>query len=121
MKKILLVAGLLAFSYPVFSSELPQMDGSVVLAQYGNERVVTAYYVSGGQLVRIKIKLKGDVVVAYSSGKDMVGNEQWNFVANGYVRRTNSAYDGDLAREFDYTADLPINNGYQMTTLKVYF
>ena len=123
MKKMLLVAGLLFCSVAAFATESPQYDDSKLLAQnYNQERVVTAYYVNGGQLVRIKIKVSGSFVTAYSTGKDYVGQEQWHSLPNCSIRKTNSSFDGsELAREFDYTATLSISNGYQTSSLKVYF
>lgn len=119
---MLLVASLLFCSVAAFATESSQYDDSKLLAQnYNQERVVTAYYVNGGQLVRIKIKINGNSVTHYSTGKDYVGQEQWHFVGNASIRQTNSSFDGQLAREFDYTATLNISNGYQTSSLKVYF
>lgn len=119
---MLLVAGLLFCSVAAFATESPQYDDSKLLAQnYNQERVETAYYVSGGKLVRIKIKINGSSVTHYSTGKDYLGKEQWHFVTNASIRKTNSSFDGELAREFDYTATLNISNGYQSNSVKVYF
>lgn len=125
MKKIALVVGLvLAFASPLVATAAPQPDNSILLAQgYGREQVVTAYYYSGGQWVRIKLKTNGSSVTFYSTGKDYVGNENWRAVVpNALIRKVSSGMDGtDIAREFDYTATLTINTGYSNQSLKVYW
>lgn len=123
MKKMLLMAGLLVCSLATFATESSQNDGSMLLAQnYNREQVVRAYYVSNGQLASIKIKISGSQVVAYSTGKDYVGNENWTAVIpHASIRATNSSFDGNMAREFDNTATLTLSNGYQTGSLKVYF
>ena len=119
---MLLVVGMLMCSYAFFATGSPQYSDYKLLAQsYNQERVVTAYYVNGGQLVRIKILINGNHVTHFSTGKDYVGQEQWQFVGNASIRQTDFAFDGEIAREFDYTATLNISNGYQTRSLQVYF
>lgn len=117
------MVGMLVCFMATFAIEQPKhQSGSKLLAQYYNqEQVVTAFYVSNNQLVRIKILIRGSQVVAYSSGKDPVGNEQWNSVIPAGITQTNSTFDGDLAREFNQKAVLNISNGYQHTSVTVYF
>jgi len=123
MKKMLLMAGLLVCSLATFAYEPASNDGSMLLAQYNNrEQVVRAYYVSNGQLASIKIKINGSYVVAYSTGKDYVGNENWHNVQTpASITRTNSTFDGEMAREFNQKATLHISNGYNTSSLTVYF
>lgn len=124
MKKLFFIVSMLVCFMPTFAIELPKhQSGSKLLAQYYNkEQVVNAFYVSNNQLVRIKILIRGSQVVAYSSGKDPGGNEQWNSVIPpAGITRTNSTFDGDLAREFNQKAILNISNGYQHTSVTVYF
>ena len=106
------------------AKELPKSESMILAQSYGSrEQVVSAYYVSVGQLVRIKIKINGSQVVAYSSGKDFIGNEEWHaIIPPAGIRQTNSTMDGsELTREFDYSSTLIISNGYQTQSLKVYF
>ena len=124
LKKLLLAALVITGAFSAIAVELPQSDNTLLLAQgYGREQVITAYYYSGGQWVRIKLKSNGNSITFYSTGKDYVGNENWNAVLpNAPIRQVNSGLDGsDIAREFDYTATLTINTGYQMQSLKVYW
>lgn len=94
----------------------------MLLAQYNNrEQVVRAYYPSNGQLASIKIKISGSYVVAYSSGKDYVGNEQWHNVSPASITSTHDTFDGKLAREFSNKATLHIINGYNTGSITVYF
>lgn len=120
---MLLVAGVLISSLAAFAIEPLTNDGSMLLAQnYNREQVVRAYYVSGGQLASIKIKISGSQVVAYSTGKDAVGRENWvSVLPHASIRSTNSSFDGNMAREFDNTATLTLSNGYQTSSLKIYF
>lgn len=121
MKKLLLLAGLLFCSLATLATE-SSIDGSMLLAQYNNEQVVRAYYPSNGQLASIKIKIRGSYVVAYSTGKDYVGNEQWHNVQTpASITRTNDTFDGQLAREFSNKATLHISNGYSTGSITVYF
>ena len=124
MKKIFILSIVALATLSATATELPKSDNQFLAQAYGIcEQVVTAYYVSGGQLVRVKIKINGSQVVAYSSGKDFVGNEEWHtIIPSAGIKKTDSVMDGSqLAREFDYTASLNISNGYQTQSLKVYF
>lgn len=123
MKKMLLVAGVLISSLAAFAIEPLTNDGSMLLAQYNSrEQVVRAYYPSNGQLVSIKILVRGSYVVAYSTGKDYVGNEQWsNLQTPASITSTHDTFDGKLAREFSSKATLHISNGYQIGSITVYF
>ena len=124
MKKLFLVVGLLVCTMGTFAKESSkQQDDSKLLAQnYNREQIVTAHYVSNGQLVRLKIKISGSQVIAYSTGKDFVGNEQWtSVIPHANITNTNSTFDGDLAREFSQKATLTISNGYQNKSLTVSF
>lgn len=70
MKKILIMAAVLLCAGSAFAVEPMANDGNVLLAQYNsNEQIVRAYYPYNGQLASIKIKIKGNFVVAYSTGK----------------------------------------------------
>ena len=123
VKKLIVAALLFTGAFSAIALELPQSDSSLLLAQgYGREQVITGYYYSGGQWVRIKLKTNGSSVTFYSTGKNYVGNENWNAVIpNAPIRKVSAGMDGtDIAREFDYTATLTINAGYQMQSLKVY-
>ncbi len=106
-----------------FATEQIPHDGNMLLAQYNsNEQVVRAYYLSNGQLASIKIKIKGSYVVAYSSGQDFVGAENWHLLQTpAGITRTDSSFDGQLAREFNNKARLQISDGYHVSTLTVYF
>lgn len=117
------MAGLLVCSFAAFAIEPLTNDGSMLLAQYNSrEQVVRAYYPSNGQLASIKIKISGSYVVAYSTGKDYVGNEQWHNVQTpASITRTNDTFDGKLAREFSNKATLHISNGYNTGSITVYF
>lgn len=119
MKKMFLMAGLLVSSFATFANESFTNDGTILLAQYNNEQVVRAYYVSNGRLVSIKIKISGGRVVAYSTGKDMAYRESWVSVLPANIRSTNSTTDGNMAREFDYTATL--STGSFSGGITVYF
>lgn len=72
--------------------------GSVLLAQCNsNEQVVSKGLLSpyNGQLASIKIKIRGSFVVAYSTGKDFIGNDEWRQVQTpAGITRTDSTYDG---------------------------
>ena len=98
-------------------------DSYVMFAQYnGNEQVVRAYYPYNGQLASIKIKIKGSFVVAYSTGKDFIGNEDWHLVQTpAGITRTDSTLDGQLAQEFNNKATLNLSDGYHQSRITVYF
>ena len=123
MKKLFFVVSMIGCSMTTYAAEPSNLqNSSYPSAQYYNqEQVVTAYYVSNDQLVRIKIKIRGSQVVAYSTGKDFIGNEQWSSITPASITRTNSTFDGNLAREFSQKATLNITNGYQRMSLTVYF
>lgn len=54
------MAGLLVCSFAAFATESAQYDDSKLLAQgYSYEQVVRAYYVNGGRLEMLKIKIAG--------------------------------------------------------------
>ncbi len=122
MKKFIIIATLLFGSTSMFATEQTANDGSMLLAQYNNEQIVRAYYLSNGQLASIKIKIRGSFVVAFSSGKDFVGAENWHLLQSpAGITRTDSTFDGQLAREFSNKATLPISDGYHTSSLTVYF
>ena len=123
MKRIILMAGLLFCSEVSFATESSQDDRQLLAQSYGREQVLRAYYVSDGELSVIKIKIQGEFVIAYSTGKDFVGQENWNSVIPAaHIRPINSSLDGyEMAREFDYTATLTLTNGYKTIYLKIYF
>ena len=106
-----------------FAVEPMANDGSVLLAQYNsNEQVVRAYYPYNGQLASIKIKIRGSHVVSYSIGKDYTGNEEWRMIQTpAGITRTDSTFDGQLAREFNNKATLNISDGYHQARITVYF
>ena len=117
------MAALLLSSVAVSAVEPMANDGSVLLAQYNsNEQVVRAYYPYNGQLASIKIKIKGSFVVAYSTGKDFIGNDEWRIVQTpAGITRTDSTFDGQLAREFNNKATLNLSDGYHQSRITVYF
>ena len=124
MRKIFILSIVALATFSATAFEHSNSCDPLLAQTYGSrEQVVTAYYVNGGQLVRIKIKINGSQFVAYSSGKDFVGNEDWHAVIpSAGIRQTDSVMDGSqIAREFDYTATLHISNGYQTHSLKVFF
>lgn len=123
MKKILIMAGLLISAGSAFAVEPMTNEGSVMLAQYNsNEQIVRAYYPYNGQLASIKIKIRGSFVVAYSTGKDFLGNEEWRMVQSpAGITRTDYACDGQLAREFNNKATLNLSDGYHTSRITVYF
>lgn len=122
MKKFIVIAALLLGSAPMYATEQRTNEGSTLLAQYNNEQIVRAYYPSNGQLASIKIKIRGSFVVAFSTGKDFVGAENWHMLQSpAGITRTNSSLDGQLAREFNNKATLPISDGYHVSSLTVYF
>ena len=121
MKKILLLTGLILSSLTAVATDSFMNSDTALVQNYNREQTVIAYYVSGGQLVRLKIRTNGSQVTAYSTGKDFVGQETWHFVPNANIRETNASFDGQLAREFDYTATISISNGYQSSSVKIYF
>lgn len=123
MKKILIMAAVLLSAGSAFAIEPMTNDGSVILAQYNsNEQVVRAYYLYNGQLASIKIKIKGSFVVAYSTGKDFLGNEEWRMVQSpAGITRTDYTFDGQLAREFNNKATLNLSDGYHTSRITVYF
>ena len=123
MKKILIMAGVLLCAGTAFAVEPMTNDGSVLLAQYNsNEQVVRAYYPYNGQLASIKIKIRGNFVVAYSTGKDFLGHDEWSLVQTpADITRTDSTFDGQLAREFNNKATLHISDGYHNSSITVYF
>ena len=117
MAAVLLSAG------HAFAVEPMATDGSVLLAQYNsNEQTVRAYYPYNGQLASIKIKIRGSQVVAFSTGKDFIGNEEWHMVQTpAGITRTDYTFDGQLAREFNNKATLQISDGYHQSHITVYF
>ena len=117
------MAALLLSAGTTFAVEPFTNDGNVLLAQYNsNEQVVRAYYPYNGQLTSIKIKIRGSHVVAYSTGKDFIGNEEWHMVQTpAGITRTDSTFDGQLAREFNNKATLHISDGYHVSSITVYF
>lgn len=123
MKKILIMATVLLFAGSSFAIEPITNDGSVLLAQYNsNEQVVRAYYPYNGQLASIKIKVKGSFVIAYSIGKDFIGNDEWRLVQSpAGITRTDYTIDGQLAREFSNKATLILSDGYHQSRITVYF
>ena len=126
MKKILIMAvmaAVLLCAGTTFAVEPMTNDDSVLLAQYNsNEQVVRAYYPYNGQLASIKIKIRGSFVVAYSIGKDFVGNDEWRMVQTpAGITRTDSTFDGQLAREFNNKATLNLSDGYHQSRITVYF
>lgn len=64
---------------------------------------------------QIKIKVQGNVIIAYSNGIDQVGKQNWvSVVPNAGISKTGagSLYSsGNLSKEFSYTASL---NGMQI-------
>lgn len=123
MKKILTMVAVLLSAGTIFAVEPMATDGHVLLAQYNsNEQIVRAYYVYDGQLASIKIKIKGSFVVAYSTGKDFIGNDEWRMVQTpAGITRTDSTFDGQLAREFSNKATLNLSDGYHQSRITVYF
>ncbi len=123
MNKILLMAGLLLGSFTAYANGTLSGNDTHLLAQYNTrEQVVTAYYVSGGQLVRIKIKIENGSVTFYSTGKDAIGRENWvAVVPRGSITKTHSTFEGRLAREFDYKSMIYVQAGYQNQSLTIYF
>lgn len=123
MKKILIMAAVLLCAGSGFAVEPMQNDGYVMHAQFNsNEQVVRAYYPYNGQLASIKIKIKGSFVVAYSTGKDFIGNDEWRMVQTpAGITRTDSTFDGQLAREFNNKATLNLSDGYHQSRITVYF
>lgn len=115
---MILVAWLLVCSLASFATESPQYDDSKLHAQnYNNEQIVTAYYVNGDQLCRIILRVSGGYVTGYTTGKNYLGQYEFTFVPNASIRRTNDTFDGQIAREYGYTATLNIGGG----SVKVYF
>ncbi len=115
---MLLVVGLLACSVAAFATESPEYDDSKLLAQgYSYEQVVRAYYVNGGRLEMLKIKIAGGKVVQYSVSK-YNGRDSWLYAGNADILRTTYQYDGDLAREFENKAYIQISVGNILT---IYF
>ncbi|MBD5207757.1 MAG: hypothetical protein HDS79_05765 [Bacteroidales bacterium] len=118
MKKMLLMAGLLVCSLAAFATESAQYGDSKLLAQgYSYEQVVRAYYVNGGRLEMLKIKIAGGKVVQYAVGK-YNGRDDWRSAGNSDILRTNYQYDGELAREFENKAYIQISVGNILT---IYF
>ncbi len=116
------MAAVLLSGGTAFAVEPMTNDGSVLLAQYSNEQVVRAYYPYNGQLASIKIKIRGSHVVAYSPGKDFIGNDEWRLVQTpAGITRTDSTFDGQFAREFNNKATLNISDGYHQSRITVYF
>lgn len=122
MKKFLLSASVLLCSFAAIATEQMPNAGSVLLAQYNsNEQVVRAYYPANGQLATIKIKVKGSFVTAISLSKDFLGNDEWHMVSPAGITKTDSTYDGQLAREFNNKATINISDGYHQSRITVYF
>lgn len=72
-----------------------------------NDRVISAV---NSNRVQVKIKVRGDVIVAYSTGLDpMTQQQQWTpSIPHANIHKTGAGthYTGDLAREFSYTASV---------------
>lgn len=118
MKKLFLVASLLFCSVAAFATESLQYDDSKLLAQgYSYEQTVRAYYVNGGRLEMIKIKIASGKVVQYAVGK-YNGRDDWRSAGNSDILRTSYQYDGELAREFENKAYIQISVGNILT---IYF
>lgn len=118
MKKIFLVVVLIGFSLTAFSVESLQAPDSELLSQnYTTDKIVTAYYFSGNQLCRIILRVNGSYVTGYCTGKNYLGQYEFTFVPNASIRATNTTFDGDIAREYSYTATLNIGG----RNIKVYF
>lgn len=117
------MAGLLLGSFTAYANGPLSDNDTHLRAQYNTrEQVVTAYYVSGGQLVRLKIKIENGSVTFYSTGKDAIGRENWvAVVPRGSITKTHSTFDGSLAREFDYKSTIYVQAGYQNQSLTIYF
>ena len=112
------MAGLLVCSFAAIATESAQYNDSKLLAQgYTYEQVVRAYYVNGGRLEMLKIKIAGGKVVQYAVGK-YNGRDDWRSAGNTAILRTNYQYDGELAREFDNKAYIQISVGNILT---IYF
>lgn len=118
MKKMLLLAGVLVCSLATFATESQQFDDSKLLAQgYSYEQTVRAYYVNGGRLEMLKIKIAGNKVVQYAIGK-YNGRDDWRSAGNSDILRTSYQYDGELAKEFENKAYIQISVGNIIT---IYF
>lgn len=80
--------------------------------QSGAERIISAVTPSRQQ---IHVKVRNNMVVAFSNGLDKVGRQNWvPVVPNASISRTGagSLYDsGNLSKEFSYTANV---NGTQI-------
>lgn len=71
-----------------------------------NERIISAVTNNRQQ---IKIKLRGNLVIAYSNGIDQIGEQKWVPVLPVVsIQKTGAGtlYDNDLAKEFSYTAEI---------------
>lgn len=112
------MAGLLVCSFAAFATESAQYYDSKLFAQgYSYEQVVRAYYVNGGRLEMLKIKIAGGKVVQYALGK-YNGMDDWRSAGNTDILRTSYQYDGELAREFENKAYIQISVGNILT---IYF
>lgn len=80
--------------------------------QQSNERIISAVTSNRQQ---INIKVRGDVIIAYSNGVDQIGKQSWvSVLPNVGISKTGagSLYNsGNLSKEFSYTASL---NGTQI-------
>lgn len=112
------MAGLLVCFFTASAIESSQYDDSKLLAQnYTREQIVTAYYVNGNQLCRIILRISGSYVTGYTTGKNFVGEYEFTYVPNASIRNTHDTMDGQLAREYKYTATLHIGG----RSVKVFF
>lgn len=73
--------------------------------QIQSERIISAVTSNRQQ---INIKVNSLSVVAFSNGIDQFGNQNWQTVFNAHISRcgVGTPYDGPLAREFSYTAQI---------------
>ena len=123
MKIVLIVVCSLISTLAAVAIEPSSAAGSDLYAQnYNSEQVIRAYYVYNGRLVSIKVKINHNQVVAYSTGKDFAGRDNWvSVIPPSSIRSTSYSFDGDMAREFSNTATLVLSNGLQAGSLKIFF
>ncbi len=75
-------------------------------SQIGTERIISAVT---SNRVQVKIKVRGNVIVAYSNGLDQFGRQNWSSVIpNANITRTGvgTLHTNGLGKEFSYTANL---------------
>lgn len=76
------------------------------------EKVIQGVYVNNSQLALIRLRYYGGKITHYSTSRNMLNREQWQNMYPDSPHPTNSAIDGQLAREYKYKVSVSGTNIY---------